>query len=142
MRYEYPKGVRFECNRCALCCRDTAENIRQILLLETEAHRISEETSRSIKKFAEETGRSDLFAYRMKKTEGKCFFLRDNLCSIYNVRPIICRFYPFKLENLGKDRYAFSYTGECPGIGKGTCLKRSFFQDLFKLFLNSMSRHD
>ena len=91
--------------------------------------------------FAERTGGPEPFVYRMRKKGGRCIFLRDNLCSIYEIRPIICRFYPFKLENLGENRYRFSYTEECPGIGKGPQLKRGFFEELFKEFLKSMNEN-
>lgn len=141
LNFEYPKHVCFTCNRCALCCGDTEEMTRQILLLKTEAELIAKETSKSIDKFAEETEGSEPFAYKMRKNGGKCVFLRDNLCSIYDRRPIICRFYPFKLENYGGNRYVFSYTEECLGIGKGTRLKRVFFEGLFREFLRSMSEN-
>ena len=141
MNFEYPKHVFFMCNRCALCCGDAGERTRQILLLKAEINRIAEKTSRSINAFAEEIEGSDPFFYRMRKNGGKCIFLRDNLCSIYDIRPIICRFYPFKLEDLGKNRYVFSYTDECPGIGKGPQLKREFFEELFTKLLKAMSEN-
>jgi Fe-S-cluster containining protein len=138
LKFDYPKHVRFKCDRCALCCGDTEERIRQILLLKTEANLIAEGTSISIDEFAEEIEGSDPFVYRMRKNGRRCVFLRDSLCSIYDRRPIICRFYPFKLENLGRNHYVFSYTDECPSIGKGAPLRKSFFEELFKEFLKSM----
>ena len=141
VRFEYPRHVRFRCERCGLCCGDTETKIRQIFLLKTEAKRISEDSSIEIEEFAEKMEGSEPFVFKMKKKGGKCIFLRDNLCSIYEIRPIICRFYPFKLENLGKNRYRFSYTEECPGIGKGPQLKRDFFEELFREFQKSMSEN-
>lgn len=79
------------------------------------------------------------YVYQMKKTaEGFCFFLRDDSCSIYEVRPLICRFYPFQLQNRGNSHYLFSYTKECLGIGKGPQLERRFFEELFAKFTASM----
>lgn len=136
MSFEYPKFVRFRCERCALCCGDTEDKIRSILLLKTEADRISKKTLTGLDKFAEKIEGFEPYIYQMRKTEdGKCVFLRDNSCSIYQIRPLICRFYPFQLKNLTDDRYAFTYTNECPGIGKGPQLKRDFFE---RLFGNSM----
>ncbi|MEM2104976.1 MAG: YkgJ family cysteine cluster protein [Candidatus Bathyarchaeia archaeon] len=133
MSFEYPKRVRFVCERCAICCGDTEERVRQVLLLKIEAERISRDISKNIGGFAEKIEGSEPYAYRMKKTEeGKCVFLKDNLCMIYEVRPLICRFYPFQLENMGDNKFAFTYTSECPGIGKGPSLKRNFFEMLFK----------
>ncbi len=61
------------------------------------------------------------YCYEMKKnSEGKCLFLKDNQCSIYALRPLICRFYPFELKfDPEKDQHVFDFTLECPGISKG-----------------------
>jgi Fe-S-cluster containining protein len=32
-----------------------------------------------------------------RKKDGSCFFLKDNKCQIYNVRPAICRLEPFTI---------------------------------------------
>ena len=140
MRFTYPKHVHFRCERCALCCGDTEERVRSILLLKTDADRISRKTSTGIDEFAEKIEGSEPYVYRMRKTEdGKCLFLKENSCSVYQVRPLICRFYPFQLKNLGNGGYAFSHTDECPGIGKGPRLRRDFFGNLFREFAESTS---
>jgi Fe-S-cluster containining protein len=78
----------------------------------------------------------------MKKTEnGKCFFLENSRCTIYELRPLICRFYPFQLKNLGNNRYAFSYTTKCVGIGEGPQLKPAFFETLFTQFTKAMEEN-
>ena len=90
--------------------------------------------------FAKKVEEFEPYAYRMIKTEGKkCVFLDKNSCSIYQIRPLICRFYPFQL-NLVKNTYVFEYTHECPGIGKGPQLKKPFFSTLFRTFVDSMRR--
>jgi hypothetical protein len=133
MKFNYPKNVHFKCDQCALCCGDTQKRIRSILLLKTEADRISQKAMVRLNDFAEKIERVEPYAYRMKKTrDGKCVFLKDNSCSIYEVRPLICRFYPFQLKSLRTNRYVFEYTTECPGIGKGPQLKKEFFEELFK----------
>jgi len=56
----------------------------------------------------------------MRKTEdGGCIFLKGNSCSIYSIRPLIGKFYPFELKRTGKGRFIFAYTDECPGSGGG-----------------------
>lgn len=138
MSYTYPRNIRFECDRCALCCGDTENRKRSILLLETEVQLISKKTSMKINDFAETTEGFEPYIYKIKKRteDGKCIFLKENLCSIYSLRPLICIFYPFQLENVGRRRYTFLYTNECPGIGKGEELKKAFFQNLFQIFLS------
>jgi len=141
LTFKYPKHVRFVCKRCAKCCGDTEERVRQILLLKIEAERISQRTLKGICEFAEKIEGSEPYVYRMKKTDdGKCVFLKDNLCSIYPARPLICRFYPFQLKNIGNGRFVFTYTDECPGIGDGSQLKRSFFQKLFQESVKTMPK--
>jgi len=83
--------------------------------------------------FAEKAEGFEPYIYKMKKTlDGKCVFLKDSSCSIYAKRPLVCRFYPFELKNMGNNRYTFICTEECPAIGKGPLLRRSYFERLFK----------
>ena len=140
--FEYPKNVSFICNHCGRCCGDTKDRIRRILLLKTDVASISKELLLKNHEFTEEISGFEPYIYEMKKTEdGKCFFLENNLCKIYEIRPLICRFYPFQLENLGNNRYSFSYTSKCMGIGKGPRQKRVFFKKLFNKVTNAMAKN-
>jgi Fe-S-cluster containining protein len=113
-----------------------------ILLLKSEAEKISRRTLKKIDEFVEQIERQEPYAYLMRKTfDGKCVFLKNNLCAIYETRPLICKFYPFKLDNLGNKRYAFTYTEECSGIGSGPKLKKEFFNTLFAEFMASMRQN-
>jgi Fe-S-cluster containining protein len=106
--------------------------------LKTDAERISKETLLDVREFAEPVSGFEPYVYEMRKTEeGKCLFLKDNRCTIYEIRPLICRFYPFELKNLGNNRYSFSYTNQCPGIGKGPKLKTPFYKKLFNKLTNT-----
>ena len=140
--FEYPKHVGFVCSRCSQCCGDTEDHVRTILLLKTDAERISNETLFDIHEFADQVSGFEPYNYQMKKPEnGKCFFLKNNRCTIYKIRPLICRFYPFQLENLGNNRYSFSYTNKCPGIGKGPHHKKEFFETLFNKATNEIEEN-
>ena len=142
MEFNYPRNVRFKCERCALCCGDARNRVRSILLLKIETDYISRKTSKSPDEFAEKVEGFEPYTYRMKKTnDGKCLFLKDNSCSIYETRPLICRFYPFQLKNIRTDRYAFEYTTECPGIGKGSKVKKRFFERLFKALTELVNKN-
>ncbi len=102
-------------------------------MLKIEADRISEETLKNIDEFAERIEDSEPYTYRMKKnTERKCVFLKDKTCAIYQIRPLICRFYPFEFTNAGNSGLTFIPTDECPCIGKGLKLDRSYFDRLFE----------
>ena len=135
----YPRGVRFLCTRCTICCRDSPTRARRILLLEGEAQRISMLTGQAILSFAEPSQREIRFPYEMKKADGRCVFLRGESCTIYEDRPLLCRYYPFYLtrrENI----YTFNPTDECPGIGDGEELERQFFESLLRLALEKLEQ--
>jgi Fe-S-cluster containining protein len=134
MKLDYPAAVRFGCIKCGICCGDTKEKERHILVLKREADQIAASTGQSVSKFAKKVGGKKPYFYELRKAEdGKCVFLRKNQCVIYSLRPLVCRFYPFELGAFGNGRYKFQHTGECPGIGKGTELEASYFRQLFQL---------
>lgn len=133
MSFSYPKNVVFECTKCAICCGDTETRTRHILLLTAETRQISKAISKPIEDFARKIEGHDQYIYEMKKTEkeGRCVFLNKNKCTIYRLRPLICRFYPFRLETTD-GKYIFSMTNECHGIGTGNQLRKDYFESLFK----------
>jgi uncharacterized protein len=134
MDFTCPNNVVFECTKCGLCCGDTKEKTRCILLLESEANEISEQTALPKEAFTKPAKNKHPYQFEMKKNEGKCFFLKDNQCSIYSSRPLICRFYPFELKfDAENGSYVFSFTFECPAIGKGKVMARKDFEGLFLL---------
>jgi Fe-S-cluster containining protein len=133
--FTYPVKVQFDCNTCGLCCGDTKQKTRHILLLEIEAAKISSQTSEQISDFSTEIKDKLPYSYEMKKTsEGKCVFLKDNQCCIYPLRPLICMFYPFELK-FDKDQnlHVFDFTLECPGINQGKVFQEKDFKKFFKL---------
>ncbi|MGZ4850773.1 MAG: YkgJ family cysteine cluster protein [Candidatus Bathyarchaeia archaeon] len=142
MDFTYPVNVRFECNRCGLCCGDTKQKSRHILLLDSEAKLIASQTSKLLTDFSTEIIGRFPYCYEMKKTnEGKCFFLRENQCAIYPLRPLICMFYPFELKfDNGKVLHAFSFTTECPAIGIGKNFDEIDFERLFELAQKKLLR--
>jgi Fe-S-cluster containining protein len=135
MNFDYPHAVRFLCIECGKCCGDTKQKTRHVLLLKTEAEQISATTLRLISDFAVKIKGKAPYSYEMRKTaeDGQCIFLENNHCSIYSLRPLICRFYPFELKNSENQRYEFLFTAECPGINKGKMLNENYFRKLFRL---------
>jgi len=135
VNFNYPAALRFQCTKCAICCGNTQEKTRHILLLTTEAEQIATATSQPIAKFAEKIEGKAPYSYEMKKTleNGKCVFLAKNRCAIYSLRPLLCRFYPFELKMAANRKYSFVYTNECPSIGKGKTLSKNYFEELFQL---------
>ena len=84
--------------------------------------------------FAKQTGGLKPYIYEIKKTleNDTCIFLEGNECQIYEIRPLVCRFYPFELNTEKNGKAQFSYTVECPGMGMGNRLRKVYFEDLLK----------
>lgn len=135
MNFDYPTMVRFRCMKCGICCGDTEEKTRCVLLLSAEAEQIAKATLQPIFKFTVKIRDKAPFSYEIKKRseDGKCVFLENNRCTIYSLRPLICRFYPFELKVSPDRKYQFLYTEECPGINKGRVLSEKYFKKMFRL---------
>jgi Fe-S-cluster containining protein len=133
--FTYPKNIKFECNKCALCCGNTKEKTRHIIILENEAKEIQKQTNLNINEYCFEITTQQPYKFEMKKPHNeKCFFLKQDGCSIYDVRPMICRFYPFELKfDEKQQKYVFAATAECPALNQGKRLTQSHFKMLFWL---------
>lgn len=106
-----------------------------------EAERISNKIRKPIVDFACKTAWSEPYVFEMNKNaDGKCVFLRDNSCSIYMMRPLICEFYPFELRANRTNGHVFSFTDECPCIGDGPKLNGQYFERLFDKSIALMRR--
>jgi Fe-S-cluster containining protein len=117
LRFNYPTHVNFDCSKCGLCCGDTAEKVRHVLLLESDAERIERLTNLKANFFAAVASGKLPYLYEMKKgSDQKCVFLKDNQCMVYDIRPLICRFYPFELSTNDEGVHTFRVTDECPGV--------------------------
>jgi uncharacterized protein len=61
------------------------------------------------------------------KEDTTCIFYREG-CSIYSVRPIACRLFPFRVEeetlSNGDMLLSINFNPTCPGIGKGKSVDR------------------
>lgn len=127
--FTYP-NVRWRCIRCATCCKDRGSHQRRIVLLEGEVEEICRHTCWQREDFAKPTGYEPYVA-SMRKINGRCVFLDGNSCSIYEIRPLVCRFYPFWLTR-EDSIYMFRVTAECPGIGKGEIVRQEHFLSLIR----------
>lgn len=131
--FDYPENVRFQCTRCTKCCGDTPTKTRHIIMIDVEARRICEATLQSIVTFAHRIEGRTPYVYEIRKNQtGKCVFLNKDSCTVYALRPLVCRFYPFKLKPRKRGGHLFSFTNECPGIGKGKRLTLEEFRELMR----------
>lgn len=130
MRVKYLKNIRFECQRCARCCGDSSHRGRNIFLLEREVKRIAKFVEMKISEFT--VGMKwGPYTHRMKKRNGKCPFLNGKACGIYDIRPLVCKFYPFSIEKSG-DTYVFEVAEDCPGVDLGDVVPEEEFKKMFE----------
>ncbi len=107
--------------------------------MEAEAEEITQKTGRPKQDFCEAIIGKEPYVYEMKKDGGNCIFLKNNQCTIYESRPLICRFYPFEFKfSDDQDCYKFEETLECIGIGKGKTMNHADFERLFLLALQRL----
>ena len=138
---EEEKLPRFECTKCGACCRDeflivtvTGSDIVRIaavlglspneMLKALDFYVVSDGESIPVglERFpsvATEGGLSFISLKTMENSE--CVFLKDHLCMIHPVRPVVCRSFPFVFdESDGQRTWGLSAKKEiCPGLGTG-----------------------
>ena len=97
-----------------------------------------------IKPLAKHLGISDdAFLKQYTRNEGKylslidrdredCIFLKENKCTVYTVRPIQCRTFPFWPQNLKSQKRWLLVQDECPGIGTGKAFSKGKIEEIFK----------
>jgi len=137
----YPVGLRFECQRCSRCCGDTKTRERRIVLLEAEVGLIAATNRVPSATFALPNAGTQAYTFSMRKVDGRCIFLNGTECTVYEARPLVCRFYPFELRCSENGGYEFIGTeDDCPGIGRGKPLGEGFFKELFAYAEDLFSR--
>ena len=78
------KKGKFACAQCGNCCR-----LRFIQLSPGDIKRMEDG---GLRDFYEPVGKE----FRLKRKNGRCIFLKpDGTCSIYMLRPEVCRRFPF-----------------------------------------------
>lgn len=83
-KYPIESGEPCRRHNCMKCCIKT-----EMLLTHSDVKRISS-LGYEIEEFAVKVGKE----WRLKNVSGKCYFLTENGCRIYNFRPEGCRLYP------------------------------------------------
>ena len=71
-------------------------------------------------------------SYSIKEdARGRCLFF-DEGCTIYDIRPVQCRTYPFWFSNLRSEDRWHSVERQCPGVGRGRLYSRDEIVDLIQ----------
>lgn len=129
-QFIYPNDIIWKCQRCTSCCKDSINHIRHIKLLKLEGIKLSRKIKIPIENFTVPT-LDKIYPNEISKNDGKCIFLKDNFCKIYDIRPLVCQFYPFEMKSLKENIYQIIFSGkECREINEGDKLNEDFFRNL------------
>lgn len=114
------------CHNCvnakATCCSNPS--VDSPMILPNEALEISKATNEDINEFAKKVDFASMYndnslksLYQMKRQDNSsaCHFYKECKCSIYDIRPIDCRIFPYdiKLENDGNYYLVYYLTNNC-----------------------------
>ena len=141
----YAEGLFFTCTQCGNCCTGPAG---YVWINETEITRLAEHlkltTQETLQRYCRKTaGRISLKERRTPEGNYDCIFLKElpvepggttpplrrKACSIYAVRPLQCRTWPFWRENLASPEGWNHSAKRCHGMGNGN---RHFPLDVIK----------
>ncbi|MFW9956793.1 MAG: YkgJ family cysteine cluster protein [Candidatus Odinarchaeota archaeon] len=154
---------QFECTKCGACCREDSMLItvtgRDIVRISTALGLSPEETMRALDFYivddpntipvglqgipSPSTERGSAFIALRKMENGECIFLKDNLCMIHTLRPIVCRSFPFVFQEKGSQRkWGLSAVKQiCPGLGTGPKVSEKDIEELSALVLESIKTY-
>lgn len=123
---EFNLGTFNLCHSCvnakATCCSNP--KVDSPMLLPNEAKEIAKATGEKIENFANKVDFSNMYnddtlksLYQLKRQNGcsSCYFYKNSKCSIYDIRPIDCRIFPYdiKLEKDGNYYLVYYLTSNC-----------------------------
>lgn len=143
----YAEGLKFTCTQCGNCCTGgpgyvwiSPEEIGRLAeFLKLTARQVIERYCRKI------GDRYSLKENRNQRGEYDCVFLREEptpagsgeqvshgqrVCTIYSVRPLQCRTWPFWEGNLMSPENWKRAAGRCPGMDRGKTYNRQEIEAL------------
>ena len=118
----YRDGLKFTCTQCGNCCTGPPG---YVWVTKEEIKRISNFLGRTDGSLDKSQLRRVVLRYSLtEKKGGDCIFLKSEggkrMCSIYPVRPLQCRTWPFWNSNLSSSEAWESAGKSCPGMNHGT----------------------
>ncbi|MEM2974297.1 MAG: YkgJ family cysteine cluster protein [Candidatus Micrarchaeia archaeon] len=120
-KVKFFKNVKFKCTRCGTFCCHLGAPEFTVEDFDMLKKRFGNDLDRYIEKREIKSRQEDyLLPYSFKSVNGsECIFLRWNSkgksgCRIYNIRPLLCRTFPFFFEQKG-DRIEVNVV-PCPGL--------------------------
>jgi len=126
----YAEGLRFECQRCGVCCTGQPG---YVWVTPVEAEEIVDFLGVSTAEFAtiylRKAGSHDSL---IELPDGQCVFCSAQGCRIYPVRPTQCRTFPFWQSIIASPETWRRCQNECPGIGKGRLFSAGEIEEIVR----------
>lgn len=130
--YFFDHGLRFNCQQCGACCVGEPGTI---YVANAEIGTIAASLNLSVDDFTQRYLYPFKDSYSIKEDDqGRCLFF-DQGCTIYPIRPLQCRTFPFWFSNLRSENRWRHIKSQCPGIGSGRRYTRS---EILKMIQESM----
>lgn len=120
--------LRFQCTGCGRCCFGGEDHYVRASVSEAERirHHLGVSSDWFRRRYVQRLDDGDL-GIRMR--DGRCIFLGDDLrCTLYALRPVQCRTYPFWPELVGSRRAWRAEARRCEGIDRGEPVEESFVE--------------
>jgi len=121
--YFFDKGIRFACLQCGACCTGNSG----IVYIDSDQINL---IARHLNLTPTELIATRLTAFQAgftarENSHGACVFYHNG-CSIYPVRPLQCRSFPFWFNLLRSEKSWQTVRDHCPGIGRGRRYDKSW----------------
>lgn len=124
----------FECTKCGKCCFGPGKVYfaKKDLKLIQNYFKIQDQDWENFKKKFIDLEENQLYIHQPKD---KCFFLnKNNQCSIYPIRPLQCKSFPFWPSNFSCIQNLQNLIRECPGSSLTRTKKNSFYSPIEIVF--------
>ena len=138
--------IRFKCTGCGDCCRNVKETVpvdSQDAFYLTKHLRDLGMDIYCVDQFLEQYAEPALldecgfFVYFLKSVgkDNACIFLKDNRCSVQEVKPLACKLYPFMVDPNESGNFCYLYSRERthhfhgPAVETRSWMKKNFPQE-------------
>jgi Fe-S-cluster containining protein len=138
--------IRFRCTLCGACCRNVKETVpvdcKDAFYLTKHLRDLGMDiycVDQFLEQYAEPAllDECGFFVYFLKSVgkDNACIFLKDNRCSVQEVKPLACKLYPFMVDPNESGNFRYLYSRERthhfhgPAVETRSWMKKNFPQE-------------
>ena len=138
--------IRFKCTGCGDCCRHVKETVpvdsQDAFYLTKHLQNLGMDiycVDQFLEQYAEPAllDECGFFVYFLKSVgkDNACIFLKDNRCSVQEVKPLVCKLYPFMVDPNESGNFRYLYSRERthhfhgPAVKTRSWMKKNFPQE-------------